>query len=48
VSRSRELGYAEIFLYTEYQDQWYQKKGWSYLRDTLLNDIEHVVMQISL
>lgn len=48
VSRSRELGYAEIFLYTEYQDQWYQKKGWSYLRDTLLNDIKHVVMQISL
>ena len=48
VSRSRELGYAELFLYTEYQDQWYQKKGWSYLRDTLLNDIKHVVMQISL
>jgi len=48
VSRSRELGYEEIFLYTEHQDQWYQKKGWSYLRDTLLNDIKHVVMQISL
>ena len=48
VSRSRELGYAELFLYTEYQDQWYQKKGWSYLRDTLLNDIKHVVMQTSL
>ena len=48
VSRSRELGYAELFLYTEYQDQWYQKKGWSYLRETLFNDIKHVVMQISL
>ena len=47
VSRSRELGYAELFLYTEYQDQWYQKKGWSYLRETLFNDIKHVVMQIS-
>jgi uncharacterized protein (DUF952 family)/GNAT superfamily N-acetyltransferase len=45
VSRSRELGYAELFLYTEYQDQWYQKKGWSYLRDTLLNDMKHVVMR---
>jgi len=48
VSRSRELGYAEMFLYTEHQDQWYQKKGWSYLRDTLFNDIKHVVMRNAL
>ena len=48
VNRSRELGYAEMFLYTEDQQEWYQKRGWTYTRDTLLNDIEHVVMQISL
>ena len=45
VSRSRELGYAEMFLYTEDQQKWYQKRGWTYTRDTLLNDIEHVVMR---
>jgi len=45
VSRSRELGYSEMFLYTEDQQEWYQKRGWTYTRDTLLNDIEHVVMR---
>ena len=45
VNRSRELGYSEIFLYTDYQQQWYEKRGWTYTRDTLLNDMKHVVMR---
>ena len=45
VIRSRELGYSEIFLYTDHQQEWYQKRGWTYTRDTLLNDIKHVVMR---
>ena len=45
VSRSRELGYSEIFLYTDHQQKWYEKRGWMYTRNTLLNDIEHVVMR---
>ena len=47
VNRSRELGYSEIFLYTDHQQQWYQKRGWTYTRDTLLNDMKHVVMRNS-
>ena len=45
VNRSRELGYSEIFLYTDHQQQWYEKRGWTYTRDTLLNDMKHVVMR---
>ena len=45
VSRSRELGYSEIFLYTDHQQKWYEKRGWTYTRDTLLNDMKHVVMR---
>jgi len=45
VSRSRELGYSEIFLYTDHQQQWYEKRGWTYTRDTLLNDMKHVVLR---
>ncbi len=45
VNRSREVGYSEMFLYTEDQQEWYQKRGWIYTRDTLLNDIKHVVMR---
>ena len=48
VSRSRELGYHEIFLYTDHQQQWYEKSGWTYTRDTLLNEMKHVVMRNSL
>ena len=45
VDRSRELGYSEIFLYTDHQQQWYEKRGWTYTRDTLINDMKHVVMR---
>ena len=45
VNRSRELGYPEMFLYTDHQQQWYEKRGWTYTRDTLLNDTKHVVMR---
>jgi len=45
VNRSRELGYSEIFLYTDHQQQWYGKRGWTYTRDTLLNNMKHVVMR---
>ena len=45
VNRSRELGYPEIFLYTDHQQQWYEKRGWMYTRDTFLNDMKHVVMR---
>ena len=45
VIRSRDLGYSEIFLYTDHQQEWYQKRGWTYTRDTLLNDMKHVVMR---
>jgi len=45
VSRSRELGYSEIFLYTDHQQKWYEKRRWTYTRDTLLNDMKHVVMR---
>jgi GNAT superfamily N-acetyltransferase len=45
VNRSRELGYSEMFLYTDHQQKWYEKRGWTYTRDTLLNDMKHVVMR---
>jgi len=45
VSRSRELGYSEMFLYTDHQQKWYEKRGWMYTRDTLLNNLKHVVMR---
>ena len=48
VNRSRELGYSEIFLYTDHQQKWYEKRGWTYTRDTLLNDMKHVVMRNAL
>ena len=48
VSRSRELGYHEIFLYTDHQQRWYESSGWTFTRDTLLNEMKHVVMRNSL
>jgi GNAT superfamily N-acetyltransferase len=45
VGRSRELGYHEMFLYTDHQQRWYENSGWTYTRDTLLNNMKHVVMR---
>jgi N-acetylglutamate synthase-like GNAT family acetyltransferase len=48
VSRTRELGYPKIFLYTEHQENWYASKGWVKIRDIVFLGLRHVVMQLDL
>ncbi len=48
VSRSRELGYSKIYLYTEHQENWYASKGWVKIRDIVFLGLHHVVMQLDL
>lgn len=46
--RTRELGYAKIFLYTEHAEKWYDKKGWTKIRSTEFLGLHHTVMQLNL
>ena len=48
VSRTRELGYPKIFLYTEHQENWYTSKGWVKIRDIVFLGLHHTVMQLDL
>jgi N-acetylglutamate synthase-like GNAT family acetyltransferase len=48
VSRTRDLGYPKIFLYTEHQENWYASKGWMKIRDIVFLGLHHVVMQLDL
>jgi len=48
VSRTRELGYPKIYLYTEHQENWYVSKGWTKIRDIVFLGLHHVVMQLDL
>ena len=43
--RAVELGFKQLFLYTEDKQSWYEQKGWHYVRNTVLNQLPHVVMQ---
>ena len=45
-SRAVELGFKQLFLYTEDKQSWYEQKGWRYLRSSHLNQLPHVVMQL--
>jgi uncharacterized protein (DUF952 family)/N-acetylglutamate synthase-like GNAT family acetyltransferase len=44
-ARAVELGFKQLFLYTEDKQSWYEQKGWHYVRNTVLNQLPHVVMQ---
>jgi uncharacterized protein (DUF952 family)/N-acetylglutamate synthase-like GNAT family acetyltransferase len=44
-ARAVELGFKQLFLYTEDKQSWYVQKGWHYVRNTVLNQLPHVVMQ---
>jgi N-acetylglutamate synthase-like GNAT family acetyltransferase len=48
VSRTRELAYPKIYLYTEHQENWYESKGWTKIRDIVFLGLHHVVMQLDL
>jgi len=48
VSRTRELGYLKIYLYTEHQEDWYASKGWTKIRVIIFLGLHHVVMQLDL
>jgi uncharacterized protein (DUF952 family)/N-acetylglutamate synthase-like GNAT family acetyltransferase len=48
VSRANQLGFRQLFLYTEDKQSWYEQKGWRYLRNTKLNKLPHVVMQLNI
>ena len=48
VSRTRELGYPRLFLYTEHAQAWYQPKGWTKIRDTIFLGLHHTVMQLEI
>ncbi len=48
VSRTRELAYPKIYLYTEHQENWYASKGWTKIRDIVFLGLHHVVMQLDL
>ncbi len=48
VSRTRELGYLKIYLYTEHQENWYASKGCAKIRDIVFLGLHHVVMQLDL
>lgn len=48
VSRTRELGYSKLYLYTEHAQAWYLDKGWTEIRDTVFLGLHHTVMQLDL
>jgi N-acetylglutamate synthase-like GNAT family acetyltransferase len=48
ISRAQQLGFKQLFLYTEDKQGWYEQKGWCYLRSSHLNQLPHVVMQLNI
>jgi len=44
IERCRQRGDETLYLYTEHQQSWYETMGWTFIRETPLNDIAHVVM----
>lgn len=48
VSRTRELGYSTLYLYTEHAQIWYRDKSWTKIRDTVFLGLHHTVMQLDL
>ena len=48
IQRAHALGYANLYLYTSDQQEWYAKKGWIPARETELNGIAHTVMRLPL
>lgn len=48
VSRTRELDYSKLYLYTEHAQAWYLNKGWTKIRDTVFLGLHHTVMQLDL
>lgn len=48
VVRARALGCARLFLYTEDRATWYERMGWTRLRDGSVNGLPVVVMSIDL
>jgi N-acetylglutamate synthase-like GNAT family acetyltransferase len=48
ISRAQQLGFKQLFLYSEDKQGWYEQKGWRYLRNTQLNKLPHVVMQLNI
>lgn len=46
VERSRQRGDAALYLYTDDHEGWYASKGWTSLRRTPLNGIDHIVMSM--
>ena len=48
VSRTRELNYSTLYLYTEHAQIWYRDKGWTKIRDTVFLGLHHTVMQLDL
>ena len=48
IERTRELGYSNLYLYTTNQQDWYLRKGWVRMRETLLNNLAHTVMRLDI
>ncbi len=48
IERCRQRGDATLYLYTEYQQSWYETMGWTFIRETPLNNIAHAVMYIAI
>ena len=48
IFRAQQLGFKQLFLYTEDKQSWYEQKGWHYLRNAQLNQLPHVVMQLNI
>ena len=44
VRRSRNLGYNDVYLYTESVPQWYESMGWSFIRTDHSLGVEVTVM----
>lgn len=42
--RATSLGVRDLYLYTEDQQPWYERKGWHRVRDSSLNDLAVTVM----
>jgi len=42
--RADSLGVRDLYLYTEDQQPWYERKGWHRVRDASLNDLAVTVM----
>ena len=48
VSRTRELNYSTLYLYTEHAQAWYLGKGWTKIREIVFLGLHHTVMEFEL